>query len=326
MHAALLSKFGGPDSFAFDEVADPSPLGGRTLVRLKAAALNWHDVLVRQGRYGSPLPHVPGADGAGLDVATGDEVVILPSLWWGESQSAPSTAWQILGDRSQGTYAELISVPSEIVFPRPAGFSWVEAAALPLVGVTTFRALVSRAQLRAGESLLITGAGGGVAPMAVSVALALGAHPFVTSSSDEKIARAVDGGALAGVSYRLDSWPEDARAISPEGLGFDVVLDTVGSWPESIRALKPGGRLVVLGASHAEIAPIDVRPFYFGQYSILGTTMGSPADFRGLLGLMTAGAAAPPPIDREFALADVAAAHTYLEDGAAFGKVVLTID
>jgi NADPH:quinone reductase-like Zn-dependent oxidoreductase len=253
-------------------------------------------------------------------------VVILPSLWWGASQSAPSTRWQILGDHSQGTYAELISVPNEIVFPRPAGFSWAEAAALPLVGVTTFRALASRAQLRAGESLLITGAGGGVAPMAVSVALALGAHPFVTSSSEEKIAHAVDGGALAGVSYRSDSWPEDARAISPDGLGFDVVLDTVGSWPESIRALKPGGRLVVLGASHAEIAPIDVRPFYFGQYSILGTTMGSPADFRGLLDLMTVSAAAPPVIDREFALADVAAAHTYLEDGAAFGKIVLTID
>ncbi|HEX3680770.1 MAG TPA: hypothetical protein VHU90_13700, partial [Galbitalea sp.] len=202
MHAALLSKFGGPDSFTFDEVADPSPLSGRTLVRLKAAALNWHDVLVRQGRYGSSLPHVPGADGAGIVLATGEEVVILPSLWWGASQSAPSTRWQILGDHSQGTYAELISVPNEIVFPRPAGFSWAEAAALPLVGVTTFRALASRAQLRAGESLLITGAGGGVAPMAVSVALALGAHPFVTSSSEEKIAHAVDGGALAGVSYR----------------------------------------------------------------------------------------------------------------------------
>jgi NADPH:quinone reductase-like Zn-dependent oxidoreductase len=162
--------------------------------------------------------------------------------------------------------------------------------------------------------------------MAVSIAVALGAHPFVTSSSDEKISRAVSGGAIAGVSYHSDSWPEDARAMSPRGLGFDVVLDTVGSWPESIRTLKPGGRLVVLGASHAEIAPIEVRPFYFGQYTVLGTTMGSPADFRGLLDLMAARTIAPPLIDREFALADVAAAHTYLEDGAAFGKIVLTID
>jgi zinc-binding alcohol dehydrogenase/oxidoreductase len=326
MRAAVLSAFGGPDSLVVKEIPDASIAAGHRLIRLRAAALNWHDVLVRQGRYGSALPHVPGADGAGIDVESGAEVVILPSLWWGTNESAPAASWQILGDHAQGTYAELISVPNDIVFARPAGFSWAQAASLPLVGVTAFRALVSRAGLRPGESLLVTGAGGGVAPMAVSIAAALGARPFVTSSSDEKIARAVEGGAIAGVSYRPTSWPEDARSMSPGGEGFDVVLDTVGSWPESIRALKTGGRLVVLGASHAEVAPIDIRPFYFGQYSILGTTMGSPRDFWGLLDLVSRTTIAPPPIDREFALADVVAAHTYLEDGSAFGKIVLNID
>jgi NADPH:quinone reductase-like Zn-dependent oxidoreductase len=213
-----------------------------------------------------------------------------------------------------------------VVFERPAGLGWSEAAALPLVGVTVFRALVSRGRLQAGESLLVTGAGGGVAPMAITVATALRAHPFVTSSSEEKISRAVAGGARAGVSYRSQSWPEDAKRMSPGGAGFDVVLDTVGTWPESIRALKPGGRLVVLGASAADTAPIDVRPFYFGQYSILGTSMGSPRDFRGLLDLLAATSPPLPHIDRQFALADIAAAHGYLESGAAFGKIVITID
>jgi NADPH:quinone reductase-like Zn-dependent oxidoreductase len=326
MRAAVLSAFGGPESLVVSELADPEARPGERLVRLKAAALNWHDVLVRQGRYGSPLPHVPGADGAGIDVETGADVVILPSLGWGTSQSAPAAGWQILGDHRQGTYAELISVPSDVVFARPAGLGWAQAASLPLVGVTAFRALVSRARLRAGESLLVTGAGGGVAPMAVSIAAALGAAPFVTSSSEDKISRAVQAGAIAGLSYRTGSWPDDARSMSPGGAGFDVVLDTVGSWPESIRALKPGGRLVVLGASAAQIAPVDIRPFYFGQYSILGTTMGSPADFWGLLDLMATTPLAPPPIDREFPLDDVVDAHTCLEAGGAFGKIVLTID
>jgi NADPH:quinone reductase-like Zn-dependent oxidoreductase len=326
MQAAVLSAFGGPESFVVEQIPDPSARAGNRLIRLRAAALNWHDVLVRQGRYGSPLPHVPGADGAGIDVETSAEVVLLPSLWWGNNESAPAANWQILGDHTQGTYAELISVPSEIVFARPAGLNWSESAAMPLVGVTAFRALVSRARLRPGESLLVTGAGGGVAPMAVSIAAALGARPFVTSGSGDKIARAVEGGAVDGVSYRSPSWPTDAKALSPGGAGFDVILDTVGSWPESLKALKPGGRLVVLGASAAEIAPIDVRSFYFGQHSILGTTMGSPADFRGLLDLMATNTLAPPRIDREFPLEEVAAAHTYLEDGGAFGKIVLTID
>ncbi len=326
MQAVVLSDFGGPECLSLDQVADPQPRPDRTVVRLRAAALNWHDVLVRQGRYDSPLPHVPGADGAGIELDSGAEVVILPSLWWGEREAAPGMRWQILGDRTPGTYAELVSVPTEAVFPKAPALSWAQAAALPLVGVTVFRALVSRAGLRAGESLLVTGAGGGVAPMAVSIARALDALPFVTSSSDAKIARAVADGAIAGASYLSESWPDDARSLSPGGSGFDVVLDTVGSWQESLRALKPGGRLAVLGASHSEVAPIDVRPFYFGQYSILGTTMGSPADFARLLDLMTARSVTPPRIDREFALEDAASAHEYLESGAAFGKIILTID
>jgi NADPH:quinone reductase-like Zn-dependent oxidoreductase len=324
MHAVQMKSYGGPDCLQPGEVADPVAEAGWAVVRLKAAALNWHDVLVRQGRYNSPLPHVPGADGAGVDSETGEEVLVVPSLWWGQDESAPGDRWEILGDHRAGTYAESVRVPRECVFPKPVGLSWEQAAALPLVGLTTFRALFSRAGLRADESLLVLGAGGGVATMAVSLASAIGCRVFVTSSTEDKIERSRELGASGGVLYTDPSWPAAAKAISPGHRGFDVVLDSVGSWAGSIEALRPGGRVVVLGASRADSAELDVRPFYFGQYSLLGTTMGSPADFGGLLTLIDTHRVPPPLVDRVFALDQAADAHRHLESGDGFGKVILT--
>src|SRR5260370_41759813 len=150
-------EYGGPECLVPaerpDPVADPDWAG----VRLRAAALNWHDVLVRQGRYRSPLPHVPGADGAGTDVETGEDVLVVPSLSWGDDESAPGPSWEILGDHRPGTYAEMVRVPHECVVPKPARLSWRESAALPLVGLTTYSALFSRARLAPGESLLVLG-------------------------------------------------------------------------------------------------------------------------------------------------------------------------
>lgn len=326
MQAVVLREFGSAKSLRLEEYPDPVVEAGWTVVRLRASALNWHDVLVRQGRYGSPLPHVIGADGAGTRVDTGEEVLVLPSLWWGEDESAPGHDWQILGDRRPGTYAELVRVPSECVVPKPAGLSWAEAAALPLVGVTAYRALFTRGRLRAGESILVIGAGGGVATMSVALAAGVGAQAVVTSSSLEKIAKAQCRGADGGVLYTDADWAESARELSPRGEGFDLVLDSVGCWPESIRALRPGGRLVVLGASRNEQVPLDVRKFYFGQYDLLGTTMGSPRDFSGLLSLLKRHSITPPAIDRTFSLEQAAAAHEYLERGRGFGKIVLTHD
>ena len=323
MRAAVQRGYGGPEVLTVEDVPDPEPRDGWTVVRLQAAALNWHDVLVRRGQYGSPLPHVPGADGAGVDVATGDEVVVLPSLWWGDDEAAPVEGWEILGDHRFGTYAEQVAVPSECVFPKPPGLSWAQAAALPLVGVTTFRALFSRAGLQSGEKLLVLGAGGGVATMAVSLAAAVGAEVYVTSSADAKIEQARTLGARGGVRYDDPAWPEAARDLA--GGGFDVVLDSVGTWAESLRALRPGGRLVVLGASRADRAELDVRPYYFAQHSILGTTMGSPADFAGLLRLLDEHAVPPPVVDTVFPLDDVVVAHERLESGEMFGKLVLEV-
>ena len=261
MHAVIMREFGTAAVLRPGEFPDPGERPGWVTVALRASALNWHDVLVRQGRYGSPLPHIIGADGAGVRTDTDEPVVVLPSLNWGDRDEAPGGHWEILGDHTPGTYAELVSVPVDCVAPKPAGLSWAEAAALPLVGVTTYRALFSRGRLRPGESMLVIGAGGGIATMAIALAVAAGAPITVTSSSTETIEHAVSAGARGGVLHTEPGWPEHARSMSPNNAGFDLVLDPVGRWNESVRALRPGGRLVVLGANAAETAAMDVRSF-----------------------------------------------------------------
>lgn len=324
MDAVVLREFGEPDVLRLESVPDPVADPGWVTVRLKAAALNWHDVLVRQGKYSSPLPHVLGADGAGIRTDTGDEVLVLPSLWWGDREAAPGSRWEILGDHQCGTYAELVRVPTECVAPKPRGLNWEQAAALPLVGLTTYRALFTRGRLRSGENILVLGAGGGVATMAVMLAAAAGATVTVTSSSTSKIEQAQDLGAADGVLYTDPDWPDAARRLTPGGQGYDLVLDSVGTWEQSVSALRPGGRVVVLGASRGEHASLDVRPFYFGQYELIGTTMGSPMDFAGLLSFMNTHSVRPVPVGAVFPLAEAAAAHKHLELGSGFGKIVLT--
>jgi zinc-binding alcohol dehydrogenase/oxidoreductase len=326
MQAVVMHEFGTAAVLRPGEFPDPAARPGWVTVALRASALNWHDVLVRQGRYRSPLPHIIGADGAGVRTDTGEHVVVLPSLNWGDRDDAPGSDWEILGDHTPGTYAELVSVPAECVAPKPAGLSWAQAAALPLVGVTSYRALFVRGRLRTGESMLVVGAGGGIATMAISLAVAAGAAITVTSSSSDTIERAVSAGARGGVLHSETEWPEHARAMSPKNTGFDLVLDPVGRWSESVRALRPGGRLVVLGANAAETAPMDIRSFYFGQFDLLGTTMGSSRDFAGLLNMIDRCSVRPPVIDREFPLDRAAEAHQHLEHGRTFGKCVLTHD
>jgi NADPH:quinone reductase-like Zn-dependent oxidoreductase len=323
MQAVVLEEFGAPDRLRFGSYPDPRTEPGWAVVRLKASALNWHDVLVRRGVYHSPLPHVIGADGAGVRVDTGEPVMILPSIGWGSDQRVPAAGFQILGDQLPGTYAELVSVPEESLVPKPASLDWEQSAALPLVGVTCYRALFTRGRLTAGESLLVIGASGGVATMAVSLAVAAGATVVVTSSTMDKIDHARELGATDGVRHTDPDWVHAARACTPGGHGFDLVLDSVGRWTESVRTLRPGSRLVVLGASNASQANLDVRSFYFGQYDLLGTTMGSRTDFAGLLSMMDTARVRPPTIDTVFPLDAAHRAHERLESGACFGKIIL---
>jgi zinc-binding alcohol dehydrogenase/oxidoreductase len=330
VNAVQLTETGPPEVLRITTVPDPEPGAGEVVVELRAAALNRRDVFLRKGIAPSPLPVIPGSDGAGVirslgagvgGVSEGDEVVIFPSLGWGGGEAAPQPGFRILGGPDDGTYAELIRIPAENVMPKPSRLSWEEAAALPLAGLTAWRALVSRAGLRPGETVLVLGIGGGVATFALHIARAAGARVIVTSSSDEKLARAADLGAAAGVNYTGDGWVDEVRAIS--GGGVDVVVDSVGStWAESVNCLRPGGRLVVFGGTGGGKVEMMVRPVTAGQVSVLGTTMGSARDFAGLLAAV-GHQSWVPVIDSVRPLADAAAAHAREEAGEHFGKLVL---
>jgi NADPH:quinone reductase-like Zn-dependent oxidoreductase len=324
VHAALLREFGAPDVLRYEEIPDPEPEPGEVVVELRAAALNRRDTFVRKGIYEFPLPLVLGSDGAGVRRDTGEDVVILPSLRWGEREEAPGPDFQILGGPTNGTYAELVKAPAENVFPKPRRLSWEEAAAFPLAGLTAYRALFTRARVRDGETVLVLGAGSGVSTFALSLAHQAGARVFVTSSSAEKIERAKELGAEAGVDYTAGDWAEEVRGLAG-GEGVDVVLDSVGAtWPDSLRCLRKGGRAVVFGATAGTKVELEVRPVYFGQFSLLGTTMGTAREFAGLLDAIDRGSWAPV-IDSVRPLAEAAAAHERLESGRHFGKLVLTV-
>lgn len=312
---------------------DPQAGPGEVVVALRAAALNRRDVFVRKGIAPSPLPLIPGSDGAGVvrtvgggvsGLSEGDEVVILPSLGWGGGEDAPEPGFRILGGPDDGTYAELVRVPAANVFPRPARLSWEESAALPLAGLTAYRALVSRARVRPGETVLVIGIGGGVATFALHIARSAGCRVLVTSSSREKLDRARALGADGGVDYTAGDWPAAVRELTG-GRGVDVVIDSVGStWADSVACLRPGGRVVVFGGTGGAKVEMAVRPVTMGQVSLLGTTMGSPRDFAGLLAALEHGAWTPV-IDSVRPLGEAAAAHAREEDGDHFGKLVLGI-
>jgi zinc-binding alcohol dehydrogenase/oxidoreductase len=326
--AVELQAFGGPEGLRPVELPDPEPGDGEVLVDLVAAGLNRRDYWLRVGGR-VPLPCVLGSDGAGVvsavgpgvaGVAAGEEVVINPSLAWGPREDAPGERFRILGVPDQGTYAQRVVVPAEQVRPKPARLTWLEAAALPLAGLTAWRAVVTHAEARPGRTILVPGAGGGVATFAVQIAAAVGARVLVTSSSAEKLERARALGAEGGADYRDPAWPEQVHPV-------DAVVDSVGAavWRGALRALRDGGRLVNFGDTGGDVAEVDVDRLFFGQLRIQGTTMGSPREFDALLAHVE-DAEWRPVIDSVFPLEQAAAAHARLEAPDRFGKVVLAID
>jgi NADPH:quinone reductase-like Zn-dependent oxidoreductase len=316
---AVLVREGG--ALSYEDFDDPVAGPGEVVVELRAAAVNRRDLLVRNPpgpAYQFPLPVIPGSDGAGIRRDTGEEVVIYPGLGWGPREDAAGPDWRMLGAPDNGTYAELVKVPEENVFPKPARFSWEEAAAFPLAALTAFRALFQVGGLIRDETVLVLGAGSGVSTFAVSLAVQAGATVLVTSSSQEKIERAKELGASGGVLYTEEGWPE---AVGP----VDVVLDSVGTtWRDSLRALRKGGRLVVFGGTGGPEVTLDVRAMYLSWQRILGTTMGSGRDFAGLLRMVDMGVW-QPVIDSVRPLAEVEAAHERMKAGQHFGKLVLAI-
>lgn len=332
MNAIVLTETGTPDVLRPGTAPDPVAGPGEVVVALRAAALNRRDVFVRKGVAPSPLPVIPGSDGAGVirsigegvsGLSEGDEVIIFPSLGWGGGEAAPAPGFRILGGPDDGTYAELVKLPAENVFPKPGRLSFEEAAALALGGLTAYRALVSRARIRPGETVLILGIGGGVATIALHIARAAGCRVIVTSSSDEKLARAKGLGAVGGVNYTGGDWVAAVKEMS--GGGVDVVVDSVGStWPDSVNSVRPGGRVVAFGGTGGAKVEMMVRPVTMGQVSFLGTTMGSARDFAGLLAAVEH-QTWTPVIDSVRPLAEVADAHRREEAGDHFGKLVLSI-
>jgi zinc-binding alcohol dehydrogenase/oxidoreductase len=336
MQAIVLRDLGGPEHLRLESVPDPQPGPGEVVVRLKAAALNHRDVWIRRGLYaGIKLPVILGSDGAGTVSAVGPkadakllgrEVVINPGLDWGDDDRVQSPQFRILGLPDDGTYAELVKVPASAVYPKPAGWSWEEAAALPLAGLTAYRAVVTKAQVGPKDRVLVTGVGGGVSQFAVQIAKARGATVFVTSGSDDKLTRAKQKlGADGGANYRTGDWAKEIVRLCG-GEGPDVVIDSVGgdTIGKAIEITKPGGRIVTYGATSGPVPQVEVRRIFWKQLSILGSTMGTPKEFAAMLELFGKGTMRPM-VDAMFPLADAGSAHKRMDEAAQFGKIVLRI-
>ncbi len=308
----------------FEEAPDPVAGPGEVLVELRAAALNRRDILVRNPpgpAYDFPKPFVAGHDGAGVRRDTGEEVVLYPGLDWGPSDDLPG-ALRWLGGPLDGTFAELIAVPEENVFPKPARLSWEEAAALPVAGMTAWRALHSIGEVASGQTVLVLGAGSGVSTFAVALAAQAGARVLVTSSSEEKIERARELGAEGGVLYTEGDWAAAVREQVPDGV--DLVVDSVGAtWPDALRSLRRGGRLVVFGGTGGPTVELDVRFVYLNYLSILGTTGASPREFGRFLETVAAGSW-QPVVDSVRPLAEAEAGYERLAADH-YGKVVLAV-
>lgn len=332
MQAIILEKARGPLLPA--EMDKPRPGAGQVLVNLHAAALNHRDRWIRNGTYPTTrYPCVLGSDGAGTvegvgpqaDPAwTGKPVIINPSLFWGEDRTGQGKQFQILGVPTQGTFAEYICVPAANVYPIPEGYNYGQAAALPLGGLTAYRALFYRGGLKPYENLLITGIGGGVAGFLLTFGVKARARAYVTSSSDAKIKRALELGAEKGVNYTSKDWENQLLDLQPDG--FDLVVDSAGgpNFPALLRLLRPGGRIVTFGATAGPFPETSPRQVFFKQASILGSTMGSPTDFESMLDFITEHNVRPL-IDKVFDLDQAEAAFRHLEQQQRFGKVVLSI-
>jgi NADPH:quinone reductase-like Zn-dependent oxidoreductase len=318
MKAVRIHEDGGPEVLRYENVPDPEPGPGEVLVRLHASGLNHLDVWVRKGLPSVPKPRILGADGAGIRVDTGERVVLNPGIEHGK-------AIRVIGEHGDGTNAELIAVPETQVYPIPDSLSFEQAAAFPLVFETAYRMLVTRAGLREGEWVLVWGIGGGVATAALAIAKALGARVIATSSSDAKLERARELGADATVNHARDDVKTAVRDAT-DGNGADVVVEHVGeaTWRTSLDAAAQGGRIAVCGATTGPNPPAALHRVWWKQLSILGSSMGTRADFEAAYELVAAGKALPL-VDEVLPLEEIRQAHERLEAGEQMGKIVLRI-
>lgn len=340
MHAAVFSEFGGPEVVSMRRVDVPVPGPSEVRIKVEAASMNHLDLWVRRGLpIETPMPHIGGADVAGVVDAVGDgadgvvkgtRVLVDPSLGYGWYDGQPrgenieDPPFRLLGEHTQGGFAEYVTVPAGNLLEIPGGFPSEDAAAAGLVFVTAWRGLMTRGRLKAGEKVLITGGSGGVSTAAIQIAHMAGTRVYVVTSGPENVKRVRELGAdvvydRKKVEFSREVWQDTGKK------GVDLVFDSVGEavWQQCLKALSVGGRLVTYGATTGARGSTEIRVVFWKQLSILGSTMGAPSDFRRVMRLVFEGRLSPV-ISEVMPLSEARRAHELMESGQVFGKLVLT--
>lgn len=343
MKAVVIQEHGELDKLRIEEVPEPEYSEDEVVLKVHSAGLNHLDIWVRKGRAGLdlPKPHIPGSDAAGIvaaaganvtNVTIGDEVIVNPGLSCGgceycnRGEQSECISFGIVGLSRPGTFAELLAVPSRNVLPKPSHMSFNEAGAFVLSHLTAWRMLMTRAQLKPGQTVLIHGIGGGVALSALQLARLAGAEVIVTSSSDEKLERSGQIGADHTINYKtVDDIAQHVKDIT-SGRGVDIVIDTVGAatWPIDFSAVRRGGKIVLCGVTSDAQAVTNLRTLYWNQLTILGSTMGSEEDLQQMLKAVTR-AKLKPVIDSAAKLENIKDATDRMETGEQFGKIVIEV-
>lgn len=315
----------------YKEVEKPSIAPDEVLVQIEAAALNRRDYWITIGKYaGIKYPSILGSDGAGVVAEVGSdvdkswlgkEVIINPCHNWGSHDDYQNRDFSILGLPENGTLAEYVKVKAEYLYEKPCHLNWEQAAALPLAGLTTFRALFTKGKAKKGDKVLITGVGGGTGAFTLQWAVAAGCQAFVTSGSGDKLERARQLGATAGVCYKAQDWAEQIRLLAG---GFDVIIDSAlgDGFEKLVDMANPGARIVFFGGTAGNIPPLNGRKIFWKQLQILGTTMGSPADFKAMIDFVNKHEIVPV-VDEVFPMAKAEKAFKKMEESSQFGKIVL---
>ena len=329
MKAIVLASAEEP--IVYQEIEKPVIADDEVLVQIKAAALNRRDYWITIGKYaGIKYPSVLGSDGAGVIVEAGNavdkswlnqDVIINPSNNWGPDESHHGPDFTILGLPENGTLAEYVKVKAGNIYPKPSHLSWEQAAALPLAGLTTFRALFTKGKAKKGDKVLVTGVGGGTGVFTLQWAVAAGCEVFVTSGAEDKLERARHLGAAGGANYYSADWAEQLKHVAG---GFDVIIDSAlgDDFDKLLDLANPGARIVFFGGTAGNIPALNGRKIFWKQLQILGTTMGSEADFKAMVDF-TDQHQIVPVIDEVFSFANAVSAFKKLANSSQFGKIVL---
>ena len=340
MKAVRIHEFGGPEVLKYEDPPDPVLRKDQVLVRVRACALNHLDLWVRGGLRGVNLPHILGSDVAGevaevgeyiTDIKPGTRVLLAPMVFCNHCEQCTSgrqnlcPQFAVLGNTVDGGNCELMAVPRVNIIPIPDSLDFVDAASVPLVFLTAWHMLVGRAKLRAGQTVLVLGAGSGVGSAAIQISKMLGAEVITTAGDERKLAKARELGADHTIDHYKQKISDEVRRITRKA-GVDVVFEHVGqaTWPDSVRSLKPGGTLVTCGATTGPDGQLDLRVLFAKQLSLLGSYMGEMGELHEVLKHVFTGKL-KPVVDRTFPLSETRAAHEYLAKSSMFGKVVLTV-